>query len=90
MLFNKPISVERFNKISNRLSGWYPNFTNAEELRQKYGDGKWESTPAPVIVGRTAQEAYAEMPEELIAYVKSMPEYDDEIFRKITGADDEQ
>ena len=28
--------------------------------------------------------------KELIAYVKALPEYDDEIFRKITGADDEQ
>lgn len=90
MLFNKPISAERFNEVSNRLSVWAPNFTNAEELKQKYGDGEWETTPAPAIEGRTAKEAYAEMPEELIVYVKSLPEYDDDIFRKITGADDEQ
>ena len=90
MLFNEPISEERFNEVSDKLSGWYPNFTNAEELKQKYGDGEWKATPAPVIEGRTAKEAYAEMPEELIAYVKSLLEYDDEIFRKITGADDEQ
>ncbi len=90
MLFNKPISAERFNEVHGKLFNWSPNFTNAEDLKQKYGDGEWKATPAPVIEGRTAKEAYAEMPEELIAYVKSMPEYDDEIFRKITGADDEQ
>ena len=90
MLFNKPISAERFNEVLYKLGGWYPNFTNAEELKQKYGNGEWKTTPAPAIEGRTVKEAYAEMPETLIAYVKSLPEYDDEIFRKITGADDDQ
>ena len=90
MLFNKPISAERFKIVFSGLAGWEPNFTNAEELKQKYGSGEWAAAPAPAIVGRTAKEAYAKMPKELIAYVKSLPEYDDEIFRKITGADDEQ
>ena len=48
------------------------------------------ATPAPAISGRTAKEAYAEMPTELVDYIKSLPEYDDEIFRKITGADDDE
>ena len=90
MLFNKPISAERFYEVNNKLSSWSPNFTNAEKLKQKYGNGKWCATPAPAIMGRTAKEAYAEMPTELVDYIKSLPEYDDEIFMKITGADDEQ
>ena len=90
MLFNKPISKERFEEVYSELSSWYPNFTNAEELKEKYGNGEWCATPAPAIVGRTAKEAYAEMPTELVEYIKSLPEYDDEIFRKITGEDDEQ
>lgn len=90
MLFNKPISAKRFCEISNKLSGWYPDFTNAEKLKQKYGSGEWCATPAPAIAGRIAKEAYAEMPTELMEYIKSLPEYDDEIFRKITGADDER
>ena len=90
MLFNKPISVERFDEVYEKLSGWYPDFTNAEKLKQKYGNGEWCATPAPAITGRTAKEAYAEMPTELVEYIKSLPEYDDEIFRKITGADDER
>ena len=90
MLFNKPISAERFYEVNNKLSSWSPNFTNAEKLKQKYGNGKWFATPAPAITGRTAKEAYAEMPTELVDYIKSLPEYDEEIFRKITGADDER
>ena len=90
MLFNKPITKERFNEVNEKLGGWYPKFTNAEELKEKYGNEEWRATPAPAITGRTAKEAYAKMPTELVEYIKSLPEYDDEIFRKITGADDEQ
>ena len=90
MLFNKPITKERFNEVNKKLGVWYPKFTNAEELKEKYGNGEWRATPAPAITGRTAKEAYAEMPTELVDYIKSLPEYDDEIFRKITGADDDE
>ena len=90
MLFNKPITEERFNEVNEKLGGWYPKFTNAEKLKGKYGNGEWRATPAPAITGRTAKEAYAKMPTELVEYIKSLPEYDDEIFRKITGADDER
>ena len=90
MLFNKPITKERFNEVNEKLGGWYPKFTNAEELKEKYGNGEWHATPALAITGRTAKEAYAEMPTELVEYIKLLPEYDDEIFRKITGADDKE
>ena len=90
MLFNKPITEERFNEVNEKLGDWYPKFTNAEELKEKYGNGEWRATPAPAITGRTAKEAYAEMPTELVEYIKSLPEYDDEIFGKITGDDDER
>ena len=90
MLFNKPITEERFNEVNEKLCGWYPKFTNAEELKEKYGNEEWRATPAPAIMGRAAKEAYAEMPSGLVEYIKSLPEYDDEIFRKITGADDER
>ena len=87
-LFNKPITEERFeterNKIIRFADGWYPNFTNAEELRQKSG-GDWEATPADLIKERTAKEAYSDMPKALLDYIRSLPEYDEEIFNAITG-----
>ena len=90
MLFNKQITKERFDEVNIKLGGWYPKFTNAEELKEKYGNEEWCATPAPAIMGRAAKEAYAEMPSGLVEYIKSLPEYDDEIFRKITGDDDER
>ena len=90
MLFNKPISEQRFGEVYSKLGSWYPNFTNAEELKAKYGGGKWEATPAPAISDRTVKEAYAEMPDELREYIQSLPEYDDKIFEKITGEADER
>lgn len=90
MIFNKPVTEKRFTEVSDGLGEWYPRFTNAEQLKEEYGSGEWCSTPAPAIMGRAAKEAYAEMPSELVEYIKSLPEYDDEIFRKITGEDDER
>lgn len=89
MIFNKPVSEERFNEVWIKLGHWHPNFTNAEELRKKYGNGEWQNTPAHKIAGRTVKEAYADMPDELRMYIKSLPEYDEEIFAIITGEADE-
>ena len=44
----------------------------------------WKATPADRIEGVTNKEAYADMPQELIEYIKAMPEYDSEIFKAIT------
>lgn len=78
---------DRFNEVWNVLDKWQPDFTNAQELKAKYGNDKWKQTPAPAITDLSAKEVYAEMPDELREYIKSMPEYDDEIFRAITEAE---
>lgn len=87
MIFNKPVSEERFNEVWNNLGYWYPNFTNAEILKEKHGEGEWKNTPAVAIEGRSAREAYAEMPDELREYIKSLPEFDADIWAKITEAE---
>ena len=73
--------------MQERMGEWFPDFTNATSL-YKLNDKIWRKTPANKIVARCATEAYADMPEELIAYIKTLPEYDDEIFRRITGIED--
>ena len=90
MIFNKPVTVERFDEVWDKLNEWKPDFTNAQQLKRKYGgnDG-WANTPVFKIIGRKASEVYAEMPRELRDYIKAMPEYDDEIFKTITGEADE-
>ncbi len=84
MIFNKPVTEDRFHEVFDELD-WYPDFTNANELKAKYGNGEWEATPAYAITERTAKEAYAEMPKKLIKYIKAMPEYDAKIFKAIMG-----
>ena len=86
-IFNRPVTQTRFDAVRSKLRnfGWYPYFTNAEELRSKYGKGQWARTPAVAIRGRTDAEAYADMPQELEAYIRSMPEFDEAIFNAITG-----
>ena len=89
MIFNKPVTVERFNEVWCKLSSWKPDFTNAQQLKREFGDNKWANTPVFKITGREASEVYAEMPRELREYIKAMPEYDDQIFKAITGEADE-
>ena len=43
-----------------------------------------------MIQGVSTKEAYKDMPKELIAYFKSLPEYDEEIFNDITGCNDDE
>ena len=89
MIFNKPVTVERFAEVWSKLNGWKPDFTNAQQLKREFGDGKWANTPVFKITSREASEVYAKMPRKLREYIKAMPEYDDEIFKSITGEADE-
>ena len=89
MIFNKPVTVERFNEVWGKLSSWKPDFTNAQQLKREFGDDEWTNTPVFKITSRGASEVYAEMPRDLREYIKTMPEYDDEIYKAITGETDE-
>ena len=89
MIFNKPVTAERFVEVWSKLNGWKPDFTNAQQLKREFGDWKWANTPVFEITSREASEVYAEMPRKLREYIKAMPEYDDEIFKAITGEADE-
>lgn len=62
-------------------------FTNAYELYAANGQD-WSSTPAPKIQGMDRGYAYADMPQELVDYIKSLPEFDAAIWYEITGRKD--
>ena len=89
MIFNKPVTVVRVDEVWSKLNAWKPDFTNAQQLKREFGYGKWANTPVFEITSREASEVYAEMPSKLREYIKAMPEYDDEIFKAITGEADE-
>ena len=86
-LFNLNIDKKRFDEVKENIrecaDGWYPKFTNAFDFYEK--EKKWECVPAPRIEGVDDKTAYKDMPEKLIEYFKSLPEFDAEIFTAITG-----
>ena len=82
-LFNSDIDSERFDEVEENIREWYPKFTNAFDYYEK--EKKWECVPAPRIEGVDDKTAYKDMPQKLIEYFKSLPEFDAEIFTAITG-----
>lgn len=83
MLFNKPIDENKFNEIRYSLFNfdWYPKFNNALVLK---GNLEWYETNIPEITQVSNKVAYSDMPLEMIEYIKSLEEYDEELFKEIT------
>lgn len=75
--------MKRFDTIWCALHsfGWTPDFTNANKLK---GDKEWEEVDATRIKGVSNKEAWSTMPAEMKAYIKSLPEFDEAIFKAIT------
>jgi len=90
ILFNKASSEERIEEVRERLynlwNGWRPTFHNIKSLYLKHGS-EWLKTPVEKAEELTIKEAWDGMPEKSIEYLKSIPEFDAEIFLKITGID---
>jgi len=89
-IFKTPVSEERFNKIESelycKLDGWRPAFNNIKSLYLKHGSD-WKKTPIENAEELSKEEAWRDMPRGAIDYVKSLPEFDSEIFKEITGID---
>jgi len=82
-VFNKSIAENRFIEIKNKLDSfnWYPNFTNAIDLK---GNKEWYETNIPKIQRKDPKEAWSKMPKKMEDYLKSLEEYDQEIFDYVT------
>ena len=87
-IFGKEVNEDRFNSVYNEINnlngGWYPKFDNVYELYFKVG-GNWEKTPLYRVEENNNTTAWADMPKETIDYIKSLPEFDANMFKKITG-----
>ena len=87
-LFNKQVDQSRFNevhtKIKELIGSWQPTFNNLKSLYLK-NDGEWKKTPIPDAKKLQTEEAWEGMPQIAIDYIKSLPEFDAEIFKEITG-----
>ena len=84
-VFNKKITEERIIKIKKDLAqfDYYPKFNNYFDLLKENSEMA-EKVPANLIKSKSIADAYADMPQDMIDYIKSMPEYDEKIFNKIT------
>ena len=87
-MFNKRITVTRYEEVWRKIFSfnWYPKFNNAEELK---GNREWYETNIPAIVRVPNEVAWSFMPKEMKKYLQSLPEYDEEVFKKVTGKIDE-
>ncbi len=70
-----------------RSFNWSPTFNNLKSLYLKNGSD-WTKTPIPRAAEISKKEAWADMPEEMRHYIKSLPEFDEKIWNEITGEAD--
>jgi hypothetical protein len=86
-IFNKKVSRVYFNQVCRdifeiiRYTKYNMTATNYEELYNKYG------YLIPINQLKSKCLDYSKMPQELLNYVRNLPEYDDEIFNKIINYD---
>ena len=87
-MFNNRTTRTRHEEVLHKIFSfnWYPKFNNAEELK---GDLEWYETNIPAIVRVPNEVAWSFMPKEMKEYLQSLPEYDEEVFKKVTGKIDE-
>jgi len=87
MLFNKQITEEKFNEINNKIRdfNFYPKQTNAFELLKKAGE--WSAIETQQLTTKDFTEDWANIPEEMLEYIKGLKEFDKDIFKEITGLD---
>ena len=87
-IFGKEVSEKRFNDVYRHLfdtlHGWRPTFNNIKSLYLKSGSD-WVKTPIKDAEEISKKEVWADMPKEAIDYIKSLPEFDADMFAEITG-----
>ena len=83
VLFNKKITKERYEEVYQNIRGFnfIPHFDNFYELK---GSKEWWALCFPELCEVDNKTAWSKMPKEMLEYIKSLPEYDEEIFKKIT------
>ena len=87
-IFGKTVDKNYWDRVQNNLvrllNGWIPTFNNLKSLYLQYGSD-WKLTPIPRAAEISKEEAWRDMPREAIEYIKSLPEFDGDMFYEITG-----
>lgn len=86
-IFGKPVSEERYYEVwynlREKLRDWRPTFNNIKALWLANGSD-WKLTPIKNAKELSTKEAWEGMPKEAVKYVASLPEFDADMFYKIT------
>ena len=82
-LFNKKVKKDRFEEIFEKVKSFYfsPKFDNFYDLK---GNKEWWAVCFPELMSVDNATAWSKMPSEMEVYLRSLPEFDEEIFKKIT------
>ena len=87
-IFGNTVDADYWDEVRNKffklLNGWTPIFNNLKSLYLQYGSD-WKLTPIPRATEISKEEAWRDMPREAIEYIKSLPEFDADMFYEITG-----
>lgn len=87
-IFNKKVSKNRFDEVKHKIKSidWYPQFTNIYDLKC---DKKVTQIDPTKLKNISLKEAWSTIPEQLDKYIRSLEEFDAEIYNKIRGIDNE-
>jgi hypothetical protein len=82
-LFNKKVKKERFEAIFAKIKsfGWTPNWDNFYDLK---GNKEWWALCFPELARVDNKTAWSKIPKGMLEYIKSLPEYNEKIFKAIT------
>ena len=69
-----------FHDLNN--FGWFPKLNNAFDLK---GNDEWFNANITAITSVDNKTAWSSMPKDMLKYIKSLPEFNQKIFDKITG-----
>ena len=83
-LFNKRSNKKRIDEVKVQLLNFYfaPHFANWYDVK---GQKEWYAFCFPELKSIDNKTAWSKMPQEMLDYIKSLPEYDEEVFNKIVG-----
>ena len=84
MLFNKQVPQDRANFVIEKIRSfrWYPKFENWYDIK---GNKEWWAFCFPQLEKVENDVAWSKMPEEMFEYIKNLPEFDENVWAKITG-----
>ena len=82
-LFNKESTEKRCAAVIEKLKsfGWHPEFMNWSEVK---GTKEWWAFCFPKLEEISNKAAWAKMPQKMLDYIKTLPEFDKEVFKAIT------